>query len=257
MLRKISVIFLSTLSLSAFAQTINMVPYQSTIVKVSKDTVMNNAPNVEYQSLEGQSALTMTSKEKGKQLKVTVEDLNMDYGQSIYFYKGSKLTDSKKMLKVESLYGTKAYLYGDTITVVLDNSTVLNSKFTLITELVAQAPAIDFKVKPLFPKPLISGQENNISYAISLVPSTNLQVSPLCTQYYLSKDSVFSKEDIYLSEYYTYGYDQYSTSINDLHTLDTTIPKGKYYLLILIDPKRLITETNEKNNVAVIPTTVQ
>jgi hypothetical protein len=257
MLRKFSAVFLSAMSLGAFAQTINMVPYQSTIVKVSKDTITNNAANVDYQTLEGKSAVVMTSKEKGKLIKVTLEDLNMDYGQSISFYKGGKLIDAKKMLEVESLYGTKAYLYGDTITVALDNETVLRSKFTLITETITLAPAVDFKVKPLFPKPLQSGSENNISYSVSLVPSTNLKVSPLCTQYYLSKDSVFSKDDIFIHEYYTYGYDQYSTSINDLCTIDPAIPTGKYYLLLVLDPKRLVAETNEKNNVVVIPTTVE
>ncbi len=258
MLKKISVAFLSALSFGAFAQTtINLIPYQTTVVKVSKDTITNDANNVSYQSIEGKSAVIMTSKEKGKLLKVTVEDLNIDYGQSIYFYKGSQLIDSKKMLQLESLYNNKAYLYGDTITVALDNEAVLNSKFKLVTETVPQAPAIDFKVKPLFPKPLTSGQENTISYSISLVPNTNLQISSLCTQYYLSKDSLFSKDDIYLKEYYTFGYTDYAISINDLCTVDPVIPKGKYYLLLMIDPKRVITETNEKNNVVVIPTTVQ
>jgi subtilase family serine protease len=161
------------------------------------------------------------------------------------------------MTVVESLYGQKIYLYGDTITVALDNSGVLNSKFTLIAATINTVPSIDYTIKPLFPKPLVTGTENNISYSVKLNPNTNLEAPALNVQYYLSKDTLYSKDDIYIKDYNIYGYSEYSLSINDMALIDVSIPKGKYNLLIVIDPKKLIVESNEKNNVVVIPTTVE
>jgi hypothetical protein len=258
MYHKIILLLFILVCFKGLAQTSNqMVPYQTTLIKVSNDTITNNTGNVEYQSIEGKSTVVLTSKVKGKKIKVTVDNLNLDYGQTIEFYLGSQVIESKKMLVVESLYGQKIYLYGDTITVALDNSGVLNSKFTLLTTPLLTVPPIDYTIKPIFPKPLVTGTESNISYSVKLNPNTNLQAPALNVQYYLSKDTLFSKDDIYLKDYSIYGYSEYSLSINDMTLIDASIPTGKYNLLIVIDPKKLVVETNEKNNVVVIPTTVE
>jgi hypothetical protein len=56
--------------MSSFAQTShNMVPYQTTLIKVTNDTIANNTTNVDYQSIEGKSAVVLTSKLKGKKNK--------------------------------------------------------------------------------------------------------------------------------------------------------------------------------------------
>ncbi|HEX8549471.1 MAG TPA: CARDB domain-containing protein [Cytophagaceae bacterium] len=70
------------------------------------------------------------------------------------------------------------------------------------------------------------------------------------TIYYLSKDSIFDAADTYLSEakvgYLRSGAEEYQYNVLNIASSTAT---GSYYILFVLDPKNIISERNEANNI--------
>ncbi len=98
---------------------------------------------------------------------------------------------------------------------------------------------------------------NSINTTVKISNLGNTYSSSSNVGYYLSVDSLFDANDIYLnnSNIYQVSAGQ-STTTNNYYTIPNTITPGNYYLLFYIDYSNNISETNENNNVTGIPLTI-
>ncbi len=91
----------------------------------------------------------------------------------------------------------------------------------------------------------------------TLSNSGNTFLSNVTIGYYLSADSVFNVGDTYLSSNYI-GYLYAGNSSYDYPSflIPSEVPAGNYYVLAVADYSNLISESDEDNNVNVLPVTI-
>ncbi len=105
------------------------------------------------------------------------------------------------------------------------------------------------------PTVIVRGSSFNFSYVMKNLGSRSS--STFATSLYLSYDKKYSRGDVSLG--YTIGTSLSggsSKSFRGKATIPATVRPGSYYLLLFIDSKSQIRETNETNNVIAIPITV-
>jgi hypothetical protein len=236
------------------AQSISMVANDTIFRQVCGETIYDDGGASGLYSQNSKSAITLAPNTKGKHLKLTIEKIDIDHRHSLHIYSGSKIDSTKEIGNYSSLRGSTACFYADTVTLILTSGWGSGAGFAMKTECIDELPVYDFKVTPLTSRPLIVGPQV-FTYQLATSPEGTKGISDLCVHYYLSKDTVLSKNDVFLQEAHMIGLNMYHTSINEQIDIPATL-KGKYYLLLLLDPRKVVQESNEKNNVIVFPMTL-
>ncbi len=132
---------------------------------------------------------------------------------------------------------------------VVDESNEANNVFYDVDKIIIQDTRADLRAWTFAPP---SGPQPRTFNILNAVKNTGLRATgPFQVGFYLSKDTTFTTADIRIGTRYHYGLPAgvASPNLNTLCSIPPWVPAGPYYLGMIIDPTRVVDESNEANNV--------
>jgi hypothetical protein len=139
-----------------------------------------------------------------------------------------------------------------------ETNNVLGSAITISTASTGSGKADLVGTSISMPSTLYRGVKFNVTYTITNQGGTTAPASR--THFYLSKDTTYSKDDIYVRVRDVPSLKpgaSYKDSKNILVDGHETVKPGSYYMLWIVDSRNDVDESNEDNNVRALPVVVK